>query len=473
MHETLSTLSAWLTLHPQWIAITLGLTAFIESLAMIGVIIPGVAVLYGVSALAGSLHVSLGACLAAAALGAFAGDVLSFGLGRYAHAPMRRRWPFRQHPQWIDRGERFLDRYGIPSIVIGRFVGPIRPVLPFVAGMLAMAPTRFIPINGLSALLWSLAYVLPGYLFGRLAEDGLDAPQNSPWLNLLLLLIIGGGLLTLWLIHHGMAPGSNRYRQLTRHRWWPSLRSPLNGELPLTSMTLLLVSGTTFTLLALVVALGNPLAPLDQAFASLFRLSRAPLYDPLAVLITAFGDSANLLSLSLIVATALWCKGDRAGALHWVGAMLLLALLNLLFKEGLATPRPQQLIDPFSTFSYSFPSAHSANSTLFFALGASFVAQQLDYRQRRWVYAAAALPIAAICLSRLYLGVHWLTDVIGGVSLALTVCAATRVSYSRYQQRHRFQRRDLLPLAAGLLWIVLYLSWRFGPALASYRPLPV
>ncbi|WP_210395871.1 bifunctional DedA family/phosphatase PAP2 family protein [Motiliproteus sediminis] len=471
MNDTLSALSDWLGQNPQWIPLTLGLTALIESAAMIGVVIPGVAVLYAASALAGVLDISLAACIGAAALGAFIGDVASFYLGRYAHRPALRVWPFKQHPDWIIRGERFIQRHGIPSVVIGRFVGPIRPVLPFVAGMLAMPPQRFIPVNALSAMLWSPAYILPGYLFGRLAEAGLDAPQNSPWLNLLLLVIIAGGLITLGLLHRGLSPGSAAYQKLDHHPTWQQWRSPLSGELPLTSMALGIVALTTFVAIALTVTLGNPLAPLDQAITALFRNARTPEWDSLVVLITSFGDSANLLPLSLLIALFLWYRGDRAGALHWIGAMLLLALLNHLTKTGFALPRPDYLLQPLS--SYSFPSAHSSNSTLFFALCACWLAQSRPYHQRLGIYALATLPAAAICLSRLYLGVHWLTDVIGGVCLALTVCAATRFSHSRWQQPVRFRRSGLVLLLGASLWTTLYLCWRYPSALVGYTPIPL
>ena len=112
MFENLDQLLDWLSQNPEWITLTLGLTAFIESLAMLGVIIPGVALLYAGSALAGSLGISVWSCMLAAVLGAVAGDVLSFLLGRYAHGPALRRWPFKQHPDWIESGERFFDRYG-------------------------------------------------------------------------------------------------------------------------------------------------------------------------------------------------------------------------------------------------------------------------------------------------------------------------------------------------------------------------
>jgi undecaprenyl-diphosphatase len=197
MTETLTTLIDWLSQHPQWIAAAIGITAFIEALAMIGVVIPGVAVLYGGAALAGSLGLSLWDCLLAAMVGAVIGDGLSFLLGRYAHQPLLRRWPFRQHPAWLHRGQAFIERHGAASIVIGRFVGPIRPVLPFVAGMLQLSPRRFVTINIAAAALWSPAYILPGYLFGHIGRVGLEQTANSGLLNLLLLGFIAGYTLSI------------------------------------------------------------------------------------------------------------------------------------------------------------------------------------------------------------------------------------------------------------------------------------
>ncbi|WVM90805.1 VTT domain-containing protein [Halopseudomonas pachastrellae] len=77
---------------------------------------------------------------------------------------------FRRHPQWIDRGERFFRRYGWVSVVLGRFIGPIRPIIPLVAGMFDMPAWRFVAINLLSALVWAPAYLIPGYSAGRAAR---------------------------------------------------------------------------------------------------------------------------------------------------------------------------------------------------------------------------------------------------------------------------------------------------------------
>lgn len=158
---------AWLSAHSQWLGLAIFLIALVESLAIAGLLVPGVVLMLAATAMAGSGDLSVSAALAWAFAGAVIGDLLSFALGRVFHQDIRRLSLFRRHPQWIDRGERFFRHYGVLSILIGRFVGPIRPIIPMVAGMFDMPVWRFVLVNLLSALAWAPAYVLPGFYAGR------------------------------------------------------------------------------------------------------------------------------------------------------------------------------------------------------------------------------------------------------------------------------------------------------------------
>src|SRR5690606_16353625 len=104
--------------------------------------------------------------LAAGVAGAVAGDALSFWLGRHFKGSLRQMWPVSRHPQLVQSGERFFQHHGGKSIFFGRFVGPIRAIIPLVAGMLNMKPGHFLVFNIVSALLWAPVYILPGYLTG-------------------------------------------------------------------------------------------------------------------------------------------------------------------------------------------------------------------------------------------------------------------------------------------------------------------
>src|SRR5690606_3528011 len=181
-------LIAWLGSHTRWLGLAIFLIAMVESLAVAGLVVPGVVLLFAATALAGGGDLSLFGALAWAFSGAVCGDLLSFALGRWFHQDIRRLRLFARHPQWIDRGESFFRRYGTYSIVLGRFIGPIRPIIPMVAGMFDMPAWRFLAVNVLSAVAWAPIYVLPGYIAGNAARW--PVPESF-WSEALLL---GAGL---------------------------------------------------------------------------------------------------------------------------------------------------------------------------------------------------------------------------------------------------------------------------------------
>src|ERR1700761_199544 len=160
--------------HPGWTLTVVFLAAFLESLAVIGTFVPGSTAMFLAGALVGTGSLSLGWALVWAIAGAIAGDGMSFWIGsRYKHRIVQF-WPFRKHPELLEAGHRFFRKHGAKSVVLARFIGPLRAIVPVVAGMLGMAPLRFYAMNVLSALLWAPAHILPGVVFGaslQLAGD--------------------------------------------------------------------------------------------------------------------------------------------------------------------------------------------------------------------------------------------------------------------------------------------------------------
>ncbi|MFN3580228.1 MAG: DedA family protein [Pseudomonas sp.] len=197
--ETLLTgnLLGWLSDHQQWLGLSILIITLLESLAIAGLLVPGVVLLLATTAMAGGTGMPLTTVLLWAYCGAVIGDMLSFALGRYFHQDIRRLGVFRKHPQWINRGETFFRRYGVLSILLGRFIGPIRPIIPMIAGMFDMPVWRFVTVNLLSALLWAPVYIIPGYLAGHAA--GWEVPEFF-WHQTLGLLAAASALLILALL---------------------------------------------------------------------------------------------------------------------------------------------------------------------------------------------------------------------------------------------------------------------------------
>lgn len=160
--EYLAGVLDWVSAHAAWAGPAVFLVAFLESLVLVGLIMPGALLMFGFGALVGSGHLDYWPIMLWATAGAITGDSLSYMLGRW-FGPGVWSWAFFQHRPWLlQRSVDFFQRHGGKSIVLGRFVGPLRPVVPMVAGMMGMSAVRFLTINVLSAFVWAPAYLLPG-----------------------------------------------------------------------------------------------------------------------------------------------------------------------------------------------------------------------------------------------------------------------------------------------------------------------
>lgn len=185
--DVLTALSA----HPVTLCALIGLLAFAESLAFVGIFTPGIALLATVSAAAGAAAAPLSWLLAAGWIGAALGDGLSFMLGRHIGPGLRDPARYPRFAAWMGPGEGLVDRYGVFALLVGRFLGPVRPVLPLLAGVLRMRTPAFMTLNVLTAIAWSPAYILPGYLLGAAYGQRITVPSDWPWALLLALVIVG------------------------------------------------------------------------------------------------------------------------------------------------------------------------------------------------------------------------------------------------------------------------------------------
>ena len=131
------------------------------------------AILAASGALVGTGTLAMSDLLAAAIPGAILGDAVSYWLGRRFGPRIIAAWPFRDHPEMVAKGQDYLKRYGAASEFICRFFGPLRAVVPLMAGMARMPAGPFMLANVVSALVWAPVVLLSGSLLGWLAQLGL------------------------------------------------------------------------------------------------------------------------------------------------------------------------------------------------------------------------------------------------------------------------------------------------------------
>ena len=157
-----ATVLAFLHDHQRWAPMVVILLAFGESLAFVSLLLPATLILVGVGALVGIGEFAFWPLWIAAALGAFLGDWLSYVIGlklgwRVAHI-----WPLKRRPDLLKRGHLFFERWGVWSVFVGRFFGPLRAIVPLIAGVCGMPQFPFMIGNFASALLWATAVLAPG-----------------------------------------------------------------------------------------------------------------------------------------------------------------------------------------------------------------------------------------------------------------------------------------------------------------------
>lgn len=151
--------------HQVWAAPITFALAFGESLAFISLLVPATVALVGIGALIGASGIDFVPIWLGASLGAAMGDWLSYWLGKTFKDSIAHIWPLSRHPDLIPRGERFLKRWGILAVFIGRFFGPLRASIPLVAGIFLMPFWHFQFANFTSAFLWAAVLLAPG-MFG-------------------------------------------------------------------------------------------------------------------------------------------------------------------------------------------------------------------------------------------------------------------------------------------------------------------
>ena len=145
-----------------WGPLVVGAIAFAESLAIISLLVPATVLMLGIGALIGGAGLEFWPIWFGAAVGATLGDWVSYEISRHFGEPIKSWGPMRRYAAQMARAEDFMRRYGVWGVIVGRFFGPLRAVVPLVAGIFEMPRLRFQLANVVSAMLWAGLMLAPG-----------------------------------------------------------------------------------------------------------------------------------------------------------------------------------------------------------------------------------------------------------------------------------------------------------------------
>lgn len=476
--EGFAWLLQWVAANPTLSGVMIFLVAFSESMAVIGLLVPGVVMMFGIGALVAAGSIELATAIGWAVAGAIAGDGLSFWLGRHFSDRVETIWPFSRHPGSLQRGIGFFEKYGGKSVFIGRFFGPVRAIIPLVAGMMGMPPGRFVLANILSALVWAPAYLLPGMLVGASLELASQVALRLVLLLLLLLALLWAGYRLTQVLVRLLQPVGGQMLGwllgLSRRDSWlgelaASLADPNHPEARgLSLLALLLLAGIALFGLVTGHALQGYQGPDSWVLQALQSL-RTPWGDQLVAWFTLLGDYRVMLVVTAGVLGYLALAGHRRSLYYWLGATAFAFVAGAALKLLLQLPRPEVVLAP--PHSYSFPSGHTLKATVIYGFLAVMLARPLA-PSRRWMpYAAAVVPVTLVGFSRLYLGVHWLSDVLASLALGLVWVSFLGIAYGRHTQVERHWGRLAF---CSLLLIIIGLGWQSNQVpqmVQRYQPL--
>lgn len=458
---------SWLNANPGWGAGFVFLVSFLESLVLVGILLPGIMILFGVGALIGLGVLEMVPIWIAASTGAFCGDTFSYALGRHYREHLLEVWPFSRYPGMMERGLRFFRDHGAKSVVAGRFIGPLRPIIPVVVGIMRMHPSRFIPADAAASIAWAPAFLLPGMLFGASLEV---ASEYTGRLTVVLVILLSGLWLTWWLMRLIYEPLASRSARWMRHaiRW--TRRHPVLGRiagplldpmqpevLSVSTLGILLVAIFWGLLLLLLLSpFSRQPQALDQAVQGLALSLHNHLADPVMVAIGQLSRwQVTLLSSTAVL---LWLVGARRtqAAIHWLIAIGGGWLIQLLLAWGL---RKTPLVIELPQEALLSPSSAMSLTTVVFMFFAVMIAREAKRKHRQWPYLAAALILIMLVLARLYLGLEWLSGALMGMLLGLAWTLIVGIAY---------RQRALQPFSAAIAGLIFYgsvfllLSWQIS-----------
>jgi membrane-associated phospholipid phosphatase len=187
-------------------------------------------------------------------------------------------------------------------------------------------------------------------------------------------------------------------------------------------LSLLALAAAVFCLIAFLVAGGGALVSFDHWLALWFHRHAPAGLTPCVIVFTNVNSVAAMSVFGVVLGVYFWRRKEggwlRLAALAIPGGMVLNVLLKFLFERA----RPS-FSDPLLTLAtYSFPSGHTAAATVFYGIAAAYLARG---GKRAGIAVAAALMVALVGLSRIYLGLHFFSDVLAAIAEScawLTVC---------------------------------------------------
>ena len=371
----------------------LALIIFLETALVLTPFLPGDSLLFITGAVAATKVLNVWVLFFLLSIAAILGDTVNYWIGHYfgERVFMKNRL-FKK--EYLTRTHEFYERHGGKTIVLARFIPIVRTFAPFVAGIGAMNYLRFLVYNIIGGFLWVGIFLLAGYYFG-----GIQVVKEN--LTLMVLGIIFVSLLPPAVVI--LKKNKDKLKWVVHREYFYLL-------------SLCLVAFVFFSMITREV-IGGGIFWIDKLIYGAFMSIVNPSATKIIIVITGVGDTLPMLIMSVLLFIFLLVMKRKHSAAILAFSMLAGLLLKEVVKYLIARERPIGIV---AESGYSFPSGHATMAVIFFLLVIYLFKNDFKNLLLRYSFILVfSLLILAIVVSRLYLGVHWFSDVNGGVFLGL------------------------------------------------------
>lgn len=456
MTDLFGQLADVLTSLGTWGYFFIALIVFFETVIGIGQFLPGSVLLAFVGFLCYLQTFDITSMFLVVFAAHYAGEQTNYFLGKTKGATLFREDALVLRPSLLEIVEKQLQKWGAFYFILCRFSGVLRPVLSFLAGSSHYPWMKFSLWLLPACALWSFVHLGVGFALGASWHEAAKYIEEFSLLTAVTLISFGAAIwlsrTTLTLAGATARKLEQVARQIANSDFYLRLRqkSPIlfaffERRLSLTARwgwyatTRFVLAGL---LIGATIAVGlgtvhsTTLSYFDTALVNFLAQVRRPTTAEVLTLITTIGSPRIVLSVAGVASLVCFLFTLRKSAFLIFFSPLTALLTNHLIKLLIQRPRP--LTDPaIVSQSYSFPSSHTAISTAFLLVSVNLIWRATQDRRVRMAWTSICLTlILLIGYSRVYLSLHYATDVVGGllIGLAFFVLCFTVANQFNYRE---------------------------------------
>ncbi len=468
--------------------------AFLESLAFVGFLVPGaiIVVLAGFLSFFGFFDVS--DLILFVFAGAFLSGQLSYYFGEREIFFFGMRGKIFKM-EYYEKAKIFFGKHKKSGVISGKFIGHIRPAISFVAGKFRMRKINFFPLNLAGSLLWASAYVLVGYVVGKIwSIIGLWSTRAEFFILVILLFLVLFYIFK-WIVFKKGRKFFSFLQTIIVAVWRTAVKNKISKKLlknhpkffgfwrarfergNFFGLPLTFLAVSFLYVLSLLLGVVQDIISSSQVVSTDFRVNnllhifRSPVFVKMFLWVTVFGIWPAALSAVAVVVLLLLLWNKREYIFPFLiaisGSQLFEALGKFLFHRA----RPGRAV--YLETSYSFPSGHASFAIAFWGFVVYFFWRNVrNWNRRINILFIGLIIVIAIGFSRLYLGVHFLSDVIGGylIGLLWLIIGISLVEWFYYRRKEKiilsgrdFPDKKMFSAILIFSWVAFYifygLSW--------------